>query len=65
LTIARGLKSMEGFILSGNMCMRKLARRLGFKVSASGEAPGVVRVWLGSGPTPASRRRQYRWGAGL
>jgi L-amino acid N-acyltransferase YncA len=43
---ARGLKSMEGFILSANAPMRKLARRLGFKETASDEGPGVVRVWL-------------------
>jgi len=43
---ARGLKSMEGFILSGNTPMRKLAKRLGFQVTASDEGPGVVRVVL-------------------
>jgi RimJ/RimL family protein N-acetyltransferase len=37
---------MEGFILSANAPMRKLARRLGFKETASDEGPGVVRVWL-------------------
>jgi L-amino acid N-acyltransferase YncA len=42
----RGLKSMEGFILAANAPMRKLARRLGFKETASDEGPGVVRVWL-------------------
>lgn len=43
---ARGLKGMEGFILSGNTPMRKLAQRLGFQVTASDEGPGVVRVLL-------------------
>jgi RimJ/RimL family protein N-acetyltransferase len=42
----RGLKSMEGFILAANAPMRKLAGRLGFKVTASDEGPGVVRVCL-------------------
>jgi hypothetical protein len=37
---------MEGFILSVNAPMHKLAKRLGFQVSASAEGPGVVRVWL-------------------
>jgi L-amino acid N-acyltransferase YncA len=43
---ARGLKGMEGLILSGNTPMRKLAARLGFHLTASGEGPGVVRVRL-------------------
>jgi acetyltransferase len=43
---ARGLKGMEGFILTGNTPMRNLAKRLGFEATASSEGPGVVRVWL-------------------
>ena len=50
---ARGLKSMEGFILSGNTPMRKLAKRLGFQVTASDEGPGVVRVVLDLGSAQA------------
>jgi len=49
----RGLESMEGFILSGNAPMRKLAKRLGFQVTASDEGPGVVRVLLNLGPVQA------------
>ena len=43
---AHRLKRMEGFILAGNAPMRKLAKRLGFQVTASDEGPGVVRVVL-------------------
>ena len=43
---ARGLKGMEGIILSANTPMRKLARRLGFQESTSSDEPGVVRVRL-------------------
>jgi L-amino acid N-acyltransferase YncA len=43
---ARRLKGMEGFILSVNTPMRKLAKRLGFQATASSDEPGVVRVWL-------------------
>ncbi|MBE0627366.1 MAG: GNAT family N-acetyltransferase [Burkholderiales bacterium] len=50
---ARGLKSMEGFILTGNTPMRKLARRLGFQVAASDEGPGVVRMCLDLGSAQA------------
>jgi L-amino acid N-acyltransferase YncA len=57
---ARGLKGMEGFILAGNTSMRKLAKRLGFEVTASSEGPGVLRVWLDlrAGPAGATRGPQ-------
>lgn len=50
---ARGLKSMEAFILSVNAPMRKLAKRLGFKETASADEPGVVRAWLDLGSAQA------------
>jgi RimJ/RimL family protein N-acetyltransferase len=52
---ARGLKGMEGFILSVNIPMRKLAKRLGFRETTSREEPGVVRVWLDLDSAQAGR----------
>jgi L-amino acid N-acyltransferase YncA len=58
---ARGLKSMEGFILSGNTPMRKLAKQLGFRVAASDEGPGVVRMCLDLG---AGQTKEMQGGQG-
>jgi acetyltransferase len=46
----RGLKRMEGYVLTENKSMLDLARRLGFEVGASEEGPSVklVRLDLGS-----------------
>jgi RimJ/RimL family protein N-acetyltransferase len=49
----RGLKVIEGYILTSNTAMRNLARRLGFAETPSTEGPGVVRVWLDLQSSPA------------
>jgi GNAT superfamily N-acetyltransferase len=41
---ARGLKSMEGFVLSGNHKMLKFMRQLGFALHHDPEDPKTVRV---------------------
>ena len=43
---ARGLKRMEGYVLTENRSMLGLARRLGFEVGASEEGPSVKLVRL-------------------
>jgi len=47
----RGLKRMEGFVLSENRSMLDLARRLQFEVGASDEGPSVKLVSLDLGST--------------
>lgn len=58
LTIARGLKSMEGFMLYDDMPLRKLAKRLGFEVRTCGvggagvAGTGCRAGWRGAWPAP-------------
>jgi len=46
----RGLKEMEGFVLSNNQAMLRLAKRLGFKIASEPGDPTVrhCRMTLGS-----------------
>ena len=46
----RGLKEMEGFVLSNNQAMLRLAKRLGFKITSEPGDPTVrhCRMTLGS-----------------
>jgi acetyltransferase len=50
-TTRRGLKWMEGFVLTENQPMLRLARRLGFSVAPDPEDPSIriCRLQLGAG----------------